>query len=191
MWWRRQTKICDEKHPTIFQLKGRKRQPPKSGSQNARRALMETEFVWETSSALFLVSSGSLPPMLPSLSSTPRCRWSRKHHSMPRKQDDGERMGTFAAVRVSSNRVERAPSFRYCCRPLPARSPLPAAGDIAPGPGQQLHTPKTQDVCSTWPQSPLQCKDQVSREQSLSFNRRLPAAVVLSSWIGHVQLERP
>ena len=171
--------------------KGRKRQPPKSGSQNARRALVETEIVWETSSALFLVSSGSLPPTLPSLSSTPRCRWSRKHHSMSRKQDDGERMGTFAAVRVSSNRVERAPSFRYCCRPLPARSPLPAAGDIAPGPGQQLHTPKTQDVCSTWPQSPLQCKDQVSREQSLSFNRRLPAAVVLSSWIGHVQLERP
>ena len=30
---------------TIFQLKGRKRQPPKSGSQNARRALVETEFV--------------------------------------------------------------------------------------------------------------------------------------------------
>ena len=92
--------------------KGRKRQPPKSGSQNARRALVETEFVWETSSALFLVSSGSLPPMLPSLSSTlhaERCRWSRKHHSMSRKQDDGERMGTFAAVRVSSNRVERAP----------------------------------------------------------------------------------
>ena len=147
--------------------------------------------MWETSSALFRVSSGSLPPTLPSLSSTPRCRWSRKHHSMSRKQDDGERMGTFAAVRVSSNRVERAPSFRYCCRPLPARSPLPAAGDIAPGPGQQLHTPKTQDVCSTWPQSPLQCKDQVSREQSLSFNRRLPAAVVLSSWIGHAQLERP
>ena len=57
-----------------------------------------TEFVWETSSALFLVSSGSLPSMLPSLSSTPRCRWSRKHHSMSRKQDDGERMGTFAAV---------------------------------------------------------------------------------------------
>ena len=84
-----------------------------------------------------------------------------------------------------------APSFRHCCRPLPARSPLPAAGDIAPGPGQQPHTPKTQDVCSTWPQSPLQCKDQVSREQSLSFNRRLPAAVVLSSWIGHAQLERP
>ena len=139
--------------------------------------------MWETSSALFLVSSGSLPPTLPSLSSTPRCRWSRKHHSMSRKQDDGERMGTFAAVRVSSNRVERAPSFRYCCRPLPARSPLPAAGDIAPGPGQQLHTPKTQDVCRNWPQSPLQCKDQVSREQSLSFNRRLPAAVVLSSWI--------
>ena len=137
----------------------RKRQPPKSGSQNARRALVETEIVWETSSALFLVSSGSLPPTLPSLSSTPRCRWSRKHHSMSRKQDDGERMGTFAAVRVSSNRVVRAPSFRYCCRPLPARSPLPAAGDIAPGPGQQLHTPKTQDVCSTWPQSPLQCKD--------------------------------
>ena len=49
--------------------------------------------MWETSSALFLVSSGSLPPMLPSLSSTPRCRWSRKHHSMSRKQDDGERMG--------------------------------------------------------------------------------------------------
>ena len=86
--------------------KGRKRQPPKSGSQNARRALVETEIVWETSSALFLVSSGSLPPTLPSLSSTPRCRWSRKHHSMSRKQDDGERMGTFAAVRVSSNRVE-------------------------------------------------------------------------------------
>ena len=99
-------KIRDEKHPTIFQLKGRKRQPPKSGSQNARRALVETEFVWETSSALFLVSSGSLPPMLPSLSSTPRCRWSRKHHSMSRKQDDGERMGTLAAVRVSSYRVE-------------------------------------------------------------------------------------
>ena len=179
------------KTEAAIKTKGRKRQPPKSGSQNARRAHVETEFVWETSSALFLVSSGSLPPMLPSLSSTPRCRWSRKHHSMSRKQDDGERMGTFAAVRVSSNRVERAPSFRYCCRPLPARSPLPAAGDIAPGPGQQLHTPKTQDVCSTWPQSPLQCKDQVSREQSLSFNRRLPAAVVLSSWIGHVQLERP
>ena len=146
--------------------------------------------MWETSSALFLVSSGSLPPMLPSLSSTPRCRWSRKHHSMSRKQDDGERMGTFAAVRVSSNRVERAPSFRYCCRPLPARSPLPAAGDIAPGPGQQLHTPKTQDVCSTWPQSPLQCKDQVSREQSLSFNRRLPGRRRPSSWIDHVQRSR-
>ena len=84
----------------------RKRQPPKSGSQNARRALVETECVWETSSALFLVCSGSMPPTLPSLSSTPRCRWSRKHHSMSRKQDDGERMGTFAAVRVSSNRVE-------------------------------------------------------------------------------------
>ena len=176
---------------TPFDASARERQPPKSGSQNARRALVETEIVWETSSALFLVSSGSLPPTLPSLSSTPRCTCSRKHHSMSRKQDDGERMGTFAAVRVSSNRVERAPSFRYCCRPLPARSPLPAAGDIAPGPGQQLHTPKTQDVCSTWPQSPLQCKDQVSREQSLSFNRRLPAAVVLSSWIGHAQLERP
>ena len=176
----------------------RKRQPPKSGSQNARRALVETEFVWETSSALFLVSSGSLPPMLPSLSSTPRCRWSRKHHSMSRKQDDGERMGTFAAVRVSSNplvtewNAHHHSGFRYCCRPLPARSPLPAAGDIAPGPGQQLHTPKTQDVCSTWPQSPLQCKDQVSREQSLSFHRRLPGRRRPSSWIGHVQLhERP
>ena len=131
--------IADENRSSNSYTKGRKRQPPKSGSQNARRALVETEIVWETLSALFLVSSGSLPPTLPSLSSTPRCRWSRKHHSMSRKQDDGERMGTFAAVRVSSNRVERAPSFRYCCRPLPARSPLPAAGDIAPGPGQQLH----------------------------------------------------
>ena len=84
----------------------KKGQPSKSGSQNARRALVETEIVWETSSALFLVSSGSLPPTLPSLSSTPRCRWSRKHHSMSRKQDDGERMGTLAAVRVSSYRVE-------------------------------------------------------------------------------------
>ena len=83
----------------------RKRQPPKSGSQNARRALVETEIVWETSSALFLVSSGSLPPMLPSLSSTPRCRWSRKYPSMSRKQDGDDRIGTFAAVRVSSNRV--------------------------------------------------------------------------------------
>ena len=173
--------------------KGRKRQPPKSGSQNARRALVETEFVWETSSALFLVSSGSLPPMLPSLSSTPRCRWSRKHHSMSRKQDDGERTGHVGCSTREQLPSGTAPSFRHCCRPLPARSPLPAAGDIAPGPGQQLHTPKskTQDVCSTWPQSPVQCKDQVSREQSLSFNRRLPAAVVLSSWIGHVQLERP
>ena len=138
--------------------KGRKRQPPKSGSQNARRALMETEFVWETSSALFLVSSGSLPPMLPSLSSTPRCRWSRKHHSMSRKQDDGERMGTFAAVRVSSNRVEirtiiqahsavaLSPlSFKG---PLPARSPLPSAGDIAPGPGQQLDTRLRRKKCA-------------------------------------------
>ena len=62
--------------------------------------------MWETSSALFPISSSSLPPTLPSLSSTPRCRWSRKHHSMSRKQADGERMGTLAAVRVSSYRVE-------------------------------------------------------------------------------------
>ena len=91
--------------------KGRKRQPSKSGSQNARRALVETEIVWETSSALFLVSSGALPPMLPCRFEQHgvgerRCRWSRKHHSMSRKQDDGERMGTLAAVRVSSYRVE-------------------------------------------------------------------------------------
>ena len=40
----------------------------------------------------------------------PVCRWSRGGSitACPgtRKQDDGERMGTFAAVRVSSNRVE-------------------------------------------------------------------------------------
>ena len=155
--------------------KGRKRQPPKSGSQNARRALVETEIVWETSSALFLVSSGSLPPMLPSLSSTPRCRWSRKHHSMSRKQDDGERMGTLAAVRVSSYRVEPRTIIQALLSPFASSLATPSRRRHAPGPGQQLHTPKTQDVCSTWPQSPLQCKDQVSREQSLSFNRRLPA----------------
>ena len=154
---------------------------------------MVTEFVWETSSALFLVSSGSLPPTLPSLSSTPRCRWSRKHHSMSRKQDDGERMGTLAAVRVSSYRVEphhhsgTAVALCQLARHFQPQATLPQD----PASSCTRLSPKTQDVCSTWPQSPLQCKDQVSREQSLSFNRRLPAAVVLSSWIGHAQLERP
>ena len=81
----------------------RKRQPPKSGSQNARRALVETEIVWETSSALFLVSSGSLPPTLPSLSSTPRCRWCRdvsQHvQEARRRRKDGH---VCRAVRVST-----------------------------------------------------------------------------------------
>ena len=75
-------------------------------SKREKSTRVETEIVWETSSALFPISSSSLPPTLPSLSSTSRCRWSRKHHSMSRKQDDGERMGTLAAVRVSSYRVE-------------------------------------------------------------------------------------
>ena len=177
----------------------RKRQPPnpKSGSQNREKSTR---------------GDGNCVGNL--ISALPRLRGLAAAHAAVVEQHAEVQMVQEASQHVQEARRRRkdrhvgcstreqlpsgtAPSFRHCCRPLPAHSPLPAAGDIAPGPGQQLHTPPdARRVQHLAAKPPAVQKDQVTGLAGAKFelqseSQAAPAAVVLSSWIGHTQLERP